>query len=374
MEKLNNTSTSLLPDSYLADEMYVTYFVLKFIIGTIIIIFNTSVITLYLWKRRRLFCVPSNRLLLSLLACELLTGLTVILSALCNENPNCRNPKTKVVVTYRILLDVLTSFIVKTVVLHICGLTLDRYLSIFYALKYKSLVTTKAVVYYIMMSWGFSLFLSVLQFLWLQSVLSGNHSKDNMMKISNIEIWYSVVTFIVFLAIPIILIAAAYLAMIIEIRRLFLSVPRHHYEKVESAKQRRLIYVFCVMYLTFFLFVMPYFTLRLWIDINFWIGYKVQFDRVIIHFVILIRYLTSFVNPVIYAKTSPELRSIVRCLFRKLQSNFQNYYGELRHRPSIESETLPLRTLTSTHSRYQERLNSAKVDGISWLKSLDRTT
>ena len=54
---------------------------------------------------------------------------------------------------YRIMVDILMVFFVKATILHLFGLTVDRYISLFYALRYKALVTSKNLKTFIVLAW-----------------------------------------------------------------------------------------------------------------------------------------------------------------------------------------------------------------------------
>ena len=358
MENNSNLTTQSYIHRYpKEDDLYVLYVTIKVTIGFVIIAVNILVISLYCWKKRKLLTIPSNRLLLSLLICEFLTGIAVVMSAVCNIYPICRYPDKTHVFTYRIMVDIITTFLVKTVVIHLCGITLDRYISVFYALKYQSIVTKKAIKCYIIISWCVPLIVSTLQLSWLHRIMTGNRSEDDMKAITDIEIWYSMVSFGIFLAIPMFLLAAAFLAMFFEIRRLLYCVPRHHVVQV-SSKQRRIIYVFCLMYVTFLVLAMPYFSLRLWIDIHYWMRDNVQLNKTIMHLTIIVKNLTSIVNPVLYTTTSPEHRSLLIQFGRKTPTIFS---FEKFHKLSSES-LQSLRRLSSFQRRHDPRDEKSRVE------------
>lgn len=286
---------------------------IRFLISAIIIFVNACIICVYCCSRHKLLAVLPNRLLLSLSVCELQTGLAVILNATCDLH------QTKPGV-YRIIMDIYTTFLVKTAVLHLCGITLDRYLSLFYALKYQSIVTKRTIKFYMYFSWGAPFFISILQFSWLHKVVNGSPSNDDFMYVSNIEIWYSMVTFIVFVALPMVLLGGAFLAMILEIRRLLHCIPGQH--MIDTLpRQRRVVYVFCSIYITFLVLAMPYFTLRLLTDIHYWKKDNKTIDKSLIDYAILLKNLASAINPVLYATTTRGLRTLAVKFTEKLPTN-----------------------------------------------------
>ena len=317
MENATVSTTSITLQYSNSDVIFISG---SLIISIFMVAANTLVMCLYCWKGRRLLNIQSNRLLLSLSICDFLSGIGVIFSALNNLLPIFENPTTTLGYTYRIIVDIYIAFLVKTNVMHLCGITLDRYISLFYAFRYHCIVTKKSIKRYIIAAWLIPLIASSIQLSWLYKVIVGHEDEDDIKYISDIEVWYSVVSFIIFLAIPLILLAAAFFAMFFEIRRILRSTPPHHSEGLfeESVKQRRVIYVFGVMYLTFVILAMPYFYLRLLIDIYFWMGNEIFINKGVAHWTIILKQLTSIINPVLYTATCPELKSLLQQVRRKI--------------------------------------------------------
>ena len=64
----------------------------------------------------------------------------------------------------------------------------------------------------------------------------------------------------------------AFALLFLEIRRLIRNTPSVLSAVECSRKQRRVVYLLCAMYLGFVLLSMPYFVIRLYIDIQHWRG------------------------------------------------------------------------------------------------------
>ena len=148
----------------------------------------------------------------------------------------------------------------------------------------------------------------------------GYKDEDDIKYISDIEVWYSVVSLIIFLVIPLILLAAAFFPMFVEIRRIIRSTPPHHSEGLleESVKQRRVIYAFGVMYLALVILAMPYFYLRIVIDIYFWMWNEIFINKGVVQWTIIPKQLTSIIHPVLYMVTCPELISLLQQVRRNI--------------------------------------------------------
>ena len=307
------------------------YAVIYTLIGFTIIAINLIVIYQYCWKRRNLLHTPSNRFLLSLSICDFLNGFSVILTAVTSVYPSLQHPSTTSAYVYRILVDVYTTFLVKTAVMHLCGIALDRYLMTYNALKYRTLVTQNSIKCSIVVVWSIPFFFSSIQFAWLYKVIEGSGPNNNDIKmVKNIEIWYSVVSFIIFLTAPLISLAVAYLAILLEIRRLIRCTPGGHSTTDSLPKQRRAIHIFCSMYLAFVVSAMPYFTLRLWIDIRSWINDSniSIVSKPMWEIITILKNLTSIANPILYSTAArftvegllDAIRKISAATYRKISS------------------------------------------------------
>ena len=97
------------------------------------------------------------------------------------------------------------AFTVKAIVIHLCGITLDRFISIFYALRYKAIVTVKNLHIFIALAWFISFFASIIQMSWLYEYVFFARIPENDNQIAKIETLYSVCVFVIFLVIPLIL-------------------------------------------------------------------------------------------------------------------------------------------------------------------------
>lgn len=300
MHHLNTSNNMTSFESTSHDEPNIIFITMRLILSLLIIVVNTCIISIYCSRRRRTLTILPNRLLLSLSICELQTGFSILLNITCNMF------RSETLI-YRVLTDIYTTFLVKTVVLHLCGITLDRWLSLFYAMTYQSIVTKKFISRFVMISWGVPLFISILQFTWLHIVICKQPNEKLMVLVSRIEVWYSLLTFIFFVALPMVLLGTAFVAMIAEIRRLLHCTPGQHMMIAQLPRQRRVLYIFCAIYVTFLVLAMPYFALRLANDIHYWRDDDMHIDKSLVYFAILLKNLASAINPVLYASTTSKL-------------------------------------------------------------------
>lgn len=293
-----------LEEDYLWDE----YAVSNLTISILVLIINLCVILLYAWQRRKLLIKPCNYLVLSLLMVEFLSGISGVLNVVIYAFPMYKYGSEFALRNFRIAVDIYTVFLVKNNVMHLCGLTIDRFVSIFAALKYKTYVTFVSVRYFISAAWVVPFIVSTTQLAWLHLVITEEETE----LVDKIEIWYSVVSFTIFLAVPMLALGVAFIMMFSEIRRILLyKTPNHHMVR-SAAKQRRIIFVFGSMYLTFLVLAMPYFCFRLWVDINAWKGREIAFNYGFLQLVTTLKNMTLIINPLLYTTFSPDFRAVFK--------------------------------------------------------------
>ena len=280
-----------------------------FTISTVSILFNGLVVSLFCWKARLLLQKkPSNSILFSLSVCDVLTGVDLILTTVTILVGN-------IPLSYRILLDICEAFLAKTLLFHLCGLTLDRYIALFFALRYETIVTHTNIRRFIIISWTIPFLASVVQLTWLYEVMAGTISSY----VAEIDFWFSLIAFLLFLAVPMILLAIAFITMLIEIQRIIRSTPEIEGLSTVTVKEKRAIHMFSLMYLTFLLLGMPYYTYRLWNDIRHYLhGVQDNVSPAVWRLIVALKYFTSIIRPLLYGFSSFELRKVGRQLMDKL--------------------------------------------------------
>ena len=220
-------------------------------------------------------------------------------------------------------MDIYEAFLVKTLLFHLCGLTLDRYVALFFALRYETIATHTNVRRFVVISWIAPFIASAVQLTWLHKVMSESSSGltvELICSITIIDFWFSLTSFLLFLALPMILLAIAFMSMLIEILRIIRSTPGADRLGRVSSKEKRAIYMFSLMYVTFLLLAMPYYTVRLGIDIHHY-RYGVVpkiLSPTMMRAVVGLKYSTSIIRPLLYGRTSSELRRVSRKLRYKL--------------------------------------------------------
>ena len=290
-------------------------YVVNLLLCIMVLLFNGSVFILFTWLRSSLAKNPSNRMLHSLSMCDFLTGIGVIFHILIKQS--IIDPQA---VRVRIGAELFTTFIIGSSVFHLLSITCDRALSVFYALRYKDIMTHALVRRVIATIWIVPFLTSSIQIIYLFPFLEQDTeiSMKKQQRIANIEMWYSIVTFSVYMALPCLVMAFLFISMFREIQNIILRTPVRHRNSMAMKKQKRVLFVFGLMYLCFILFSMPHFTFRIYLDVQMHVLEKnIEIDAKLLNIFYTMKTTTSLCNPLIYIVLNNDFRSSFKMLCRQ---------------------------------------------------------
>ena len=298
--KMNNTETKVVPnvangtgpESYADTKVLATSSIFVLLIVTT----NTFIFYVFFRNKRCLMRTPSTLLILSLSISHYLTGFALlghVITAPLFYNPTIQNIK------YRIMMDIFFVFCVKATLLHLFDIALDRFISTFYPLHYKAVVTVKKLSACILFTWGITFTASAIQLIWLKDYVFLGRVPYNEKKVKDIEKWYSIVIFIIVFILTL-AIGFMFTLMFIETRKFLFRHEKNSFNKYLSRdhqkKERRAIFTFGLMYLLFIVLTLPYFTVRMMIDLNLW----KTINSAVFWTLRLLIYVATFVNPIFY--------------------------------------------------------------------------
>ena len=186
-------------------------------------------------------------------------------------------------------------------------------------------------------------FLSYLQLTWLYKKMKTPENcepPDPVEEIFRIEFLFSLISFVVFLALPTILLAVIFFRMIVEIQRIVARTPGRTLHGCAGrpsgaskllAGERRSTYIYSLMYLSFVVLAMPYYALRLKNDIEIFMKMKIIHMPVspfVSRLVVSLKYSTSIIRPALYAFSSVELRTAAAQLLKDTLLRRERRYGD----------------------------------------------
>ena len=255
--------------------------------------------------RYRSLLTKTNLMLLSLAISEFMTGAVNIPSMIHAETLRVKNMTEKR--TSLITADILTVLCAAVTMVTLCGIIIDRYLVICYPLKYVSIVTKRKIVFFIVISWILPFIMSFVRLVWLAPLLSTspqqavNTTFQRIMKhaLRCDQIYYISGTCIYLIIIAVL--AALFVLMFLAIRRLGKDEMEFTTEKQDRAiikRETKAVIIFAVMYAAFILCWTPLVVFRLLASV-FPVHYN-KMPQEAVHALIIIKYLTSVINPSLY--------------------------------------------------------------------------
>jgi hypothetical protein len=272
----------------------------------VIILINTFVLLL-VYKRKALRTV-TNYILCSLAASDLLTGLFSIPIYLA-----CNIIRKGEICFWSELMLRLTSI---STVLHLLMVTMDRYLAIIYSLRYHSIVTKKRAILLLSMIWCLSFFMALIQLAWITPATM-DVVKERPETIKDKEIPYDLLSIVVFFAVPLLVMLITYGCIFFEVLRQSRnikknSVPGYLENRKKDRHEWKAAIMFVIMVVVFVVCWLPYFIIR--IQQNFSDAFFVL-PPVAEYILIMLRFLTSFINPCLYIFGKHDFRKALSKVF-----------------------------------------------------------
>ena len=311
------------------------------LVAIAILVINSMAVSVFR-RRPSLLRTSSNKYLYSLALCDLLNGI-ICMMYIINWIVPCLNFRTcKGSRKLAILLDISTTFLANTSVLHICGLTFDRKIQICYALEYLKMNTGKICKRFILASWTVAFFSSFVQLSWLYLAFI-DLKLAQVLWVRKAQAWYSAIILFLFLFCPLAFIINSYVLMYVEILRMEkqrrISIGRMFHD---NAMQRRALYTYTIMFAMFLFLSVPYFTIRLLLDMSKAYNYTVHVSIEVTTGITLLQYVTSIMNPTLYM--NKEYRRFILMKLNRWRRNRQSV-------TMSKETTIELRKLRSMSKR-----------------------
>ena len=320
-------------------------------IAVIILLLNGFAVLIFS-QNKLLLRVVSNRILLSLAIGDFLSG-SVIGVHLLITLVACSG-----CIVLRIFTDISMTVLVNASVLHMLCIATDRYLGLFYALRYEQIFTAKKAKIFITISWTVSGIFPLLQLFWLYPVLDGISAEENK-RISCNDAVFSTVSFLTFMMIPMLILVIMFIKMFREIRRLLHQTPRHSQSPQYNIwEEFKAISMFLAMFMTFATLSVPYYVVRLIIDVKH-IGHIINFDigNLVYQVAYVLKNLAPISSPLLYILCNQDFRLAIRKCFRKLRRKI----SDTRSIVSIRYETSIRRSRAVTFTTHYSSIEDSAV-------------
>ena len=261
---MNNTTTTenLQETSQDGDISTIVYITISSVISIMILIVN-GIVLLVVYKRRSLLKGLSNKIVLSLVLSDLLTGVSMLLHIISSIHPDLALPRQPFAFCYRVFVDIITLWLQLVTMGTLFLIITERYISLRYPFRMDRYINRKSVVIAITVIWIISFAYSSIQLSWLHVVLDGEWTMEEDNYIGTADSIFSCVSILTFVLLPIVILFIMFLCMFQEIRK-FPSIN----ETVSRREEKRIIISFAIMYITFVLLTLPYFVMRLMMDLS----------------------------------------------------------------------------------------------------------
>ena len=316
-------------------------------IATVIVIINSIVFYLFL-KKKTLRTTP-NYLLLSLAICDFFSGSTVIpLFTIVIFTSLIQSQSTRFYLGF--LVTILHNFVALTSVYHIVIITAERYLAIIFPIKHRVL-DQKIVSSVLALVWFFSLLISCIPFAWISKIY------PVLQPVSlELTLGFTIFCMIFVLVLPYIFMVYAFIDMF---KCVYGKSSNGHWQKDaffrhtqrsrrRSAGERKCLVLFVIMASVFLICWLPWFVMFLLHQLPAVDNSELTVPS---HVSLLIRYMTSVVNPLLYTFLKRDFNHAVKSVF-------------IRHRQVSSSLTCPRRGSLQPHSRGSVQSHSTHVSAV----------
>ena len=269
-------------------------------IAACIVIMNSYVVSVFFRKKnlRR----NSSLLLLSLALADLFTGLVTV--PLIIAGTALRQIDFHQFIIVFLLGDVATVLSASLTILSLCAITMDRYARLCFPVRHFVLLQRQRVITVFCMIWVVAISYSLIPFAWLYMILQDNPSEETYKTVISHDTRYATAGAIIFI-VPVLGLTAAFMHMFYAIQKLGSNERRRSTGKYEESlrrkRERKAVIIFVLMFAAFVICWAPWIILRPFSDD--------VFSKIPVHFlnvVMLIRFLTSIFNPLMYTLQEAE--------------------------------------------------------------------
>ena len=347
MDDANSTAVS-------ADSTSLNYSVVAELLPIALLIVLVNGVVFYLFaKEKHLRKQPTNYLLFSLAVCDFMTGVINIPVAIIVIVGVFASPKG---VTLGAFMVALHNMVVVLVVYHIFAITMERYYAIVRPFRHRQ-ITKKSTVKIIVVIWMVAILLSFLPFLWWRKFLSSpDHIVDKATR--KIQMGHTIFCIVFVFLLPYIFIVYSQVAMFRKIKQATYNLQTAvKGDKRNSAIHgggvrnfKRSLIIFALMAFVHVLCWFPWYILTIFN--NLWFPISEELKTVLTqcsHAFLIIRYLTSIANPVLYTFFKRDFQGALKTIILRHKipskpiltcSRGQFYFEQLRFANDLECVTV----------------------------------
>ena len=274
----------------------------KIILACLIILTNLLVLVIFQRKKRVLLKSPVNNILCSFSINDAIAGMSILFHVI----PSCIVEYQHVALKkYREVLIagyILSKLCLLSSVGHLVLLSCDRLLAVVSPLTHQIKFTKKCATIFLSLVWTIATALPLLEYL-LHSTID--------LKI------YTLVIMLCFVVIPLVILLCQYIITFLFIRNNVRQSRQRSFTYKSNCKKAFVLQM--IMFLSFFICAAPYVSVRIILAYNQKLFLRMPAYLNDLFF--LLRFLTSFTNPLIFTLYKTDIQNAIKVLFcRKLKS------------------------------------------------------
>ena len=285
------------------------YDIFPLVLAIAIVVCNTLVLRLIIGVKS--LRTVANFILGSLAFSDLLSGVPGIPLYLA-----CSAVQTTIICG---ITQVLTRFFSISIVLHLILVSIDRYVAVTRAMRYRSLVTKRKAIFLLFFVWTAASFVALIQLSWVGLDVDVNEESDAFTK--KMSVIYDVVCIALFFILPLIAMAFCYwkifTALKEQLRAIKKNIPASMPSYHSNKQERRAALTFIGMIAVYIFCWLPFFMLNLQHQLgNEFFTLPIPVEYALFYYP---RFLNSALNPLLYVAFKHDFRQAVQKLRGKEQ-------------------------------------------------------
>lgn len=285
------------------------YDIFPLVLTVVIVVCNTPVLCLIIGVKS--LRTVANFILGSLAFCDLLSGVPGIPLYLA-----CSAVQTTILCS---ITQVLSKFVSISIVLHLVLVSIDRYVAVTRAMRYRSLVTKQKAFFLLFFVWTVAAFVALIQLSWIGFDVDVNKESDAFT--IKISIIYDVVCIVLFFTLPLLAMAFCYWKIFIALKKQLRSIKKNIPASMPSyhsnAQERRAALAFIGMIAIYIFCWFPFFMLNLQHQLgDEFFTLPIPVEYAVFYYP---RFLNSALNPLLYVVFKHDFRQAVQKLRGKEQ-------------------------------------------------------
>lgn len=267
--------------------------------------FVNSVLIHTFYRKPLLFNKPSDKFLLSLAVCGMFSGIcdgVDIWPLVTSWHKIVCCKECFIIVTFFHGVGTVT---LNSTIIHLTMIIFDRFLSLFFALRYNNIMTDNVIRRLLQLAW-------ILPFITIAVIIAIHISMKNHQECTFFKVvkWYNFASNIVYMLIPLVMITCLLTKMSLKLRSILNNPPGHNeeYERRKTAQKRQIFCIFTIMFSCFMACTLPY------CIANFMFISSLKFTdcATFLYATTTLRAVATFMNPIMYGLTNVNFRRAFR--------------------------------------------------------------